>query len=410
MCHDLVRAPVDPGDGQEGSLLELRGHTEMIRGLNFSADGRLLASTSEDGTLRAWDCGVGDELAKLDFDTATTSFTRDGTRLGVGYGAGRLSQVRLERSPVLHGFRPEPVTEMPQVVSFFPDGLTLACLGANQVFRCAVPDGRVLAELPFLRPHSIQTESANSGGLLISGADGVLRFDLASLQPSSILPASRWGLDGLTISADGRRLAASDNAGQRVAIWPAGAVDGTSVKFLRAESTGTGMIALAPDGTKIALAYRYDPGLVVLEVASEKIVRRLELPPRHALAWSPDGRWLAACGSSAPLWDTATWERVPLPALESNHPPAGDVAFSSPENGASRWLAVVAGGNRVALVDLARREIAVTLEAPSGRLIYKLDFSPDDRWLAAACARGEIQLWDLRVVNGRKDQGQGVRR
>ena len=245
--------------------------------------------------------------------------------------------------------------------------------------------------------------------MLISGADGVLRFDLASLQPSSILPASRWGLDGLTISADGRRLAASDNAGQRVAIWPAGAVDGTSVKFLRAESTGTGMIALAPDGTKIALAYRYDPGLVVLEVASEKIVRRLELPPRHALAWSPDGRWLAACGSSAPLWDTATWERVPLPALESNHPPAGDVAFSSPENGASRWLAVVAGGNRVALVDLARREIAVTLEAPSGRLIYKLDFSPDDRWLAA-CARGEIQLWDLRVVNGRKDQGQGVRR
>ena len=404
------RVTLWPGDGREGSLVELRGHTEMIRGLNFSADGRLLASTSEDGTMRAWDCAVGDELAMLNFDAATPSFAADGTRIGVGYGAGRLSQLRLERSPVLHGFRPEPLTEMPQVVSFFPDGRTLACLGANEVFRCTVPDGRVLAAFPFPRPHSIQTESANGGGLLISGADGVRRFELASLQPSSILPASRWGLDGLTISADGRWLAASDNAGQRVASWPAGAVDGASVKFLRADSTGTGMVALSPDGSKIALAYRYDPGLVILDVATGKALRRLDLPPRHSLAWSPDGHWLAASGTTAPLWNTSTWERASLPALESNHPPAGDAAFSSLENGVSKWLAVVTGGNRITLIDPVRREVAATLEAPSGRLIYKVRFSPDNRWLAAACARGEVQLWDLQVVNGRKDQGQVVRR
>ena len=397
------------GDGREDSLLELRGHTEMIRGLEFSADGRSLASTSEDGSLRMWDCSAGEELAKLDFDAATPSFAKDGSRIGVGFGAGRLAQIRLERSPVLHGFRPEPVTETPQVVSFFPDGRTLACLGANQVFRCAVPDGRILAGFPFPLPHSIQTESMNGGGLLVSGADGVRRFDLSSLQPSSILPASRWGLDCLTISADGQWLAASDNAGQRAAIWPVGAVDGASVKFLRADSAGTGMIALSPDGTKIALAYRYDPGLVILDVATGKALRRLDLPPRHSLAWSPDGNWLAASGTTSPLWDTSTWERVPLPPLESNHPPAGDVAFASLENGVSKWLAVVTGGNRIALIDPARREVAATLEAPSGRLIYKVRFSPDNRWLATACARGEIQLWDLRVVNGQKDQSQVVR-
>ena len=356
-----------------------------------------------------WDCASGDDVAKLNFDTATPSFARDGTRLGVGYGAGRLAQVRLEPSPVFHSFRPAPAPEVPQAISFFPDGRTLACLGANQVFRCSIPDGRILAEFAFPRPHSIQTEHANGGGLLVSGLSGVRRYDLASSTPSSVLPASRWGLDSLTMSADGKWLAASDNAGQRVAIWPAGAVDGASVKFLRADSAGTGMVALSPDGSKIALAYRYDPGLVILEVATGKILRRLELPPRHSLAWSPDGRWLAACGTTAPLWDTSTWERMPLPDLESNHPPAGDVAFSSLENGVSKWLAVVTGGNRIALIDPVRREVAATLEASSGRLIYKVRFSPDNRWLAVASARGDIQLWDLRVVNGRKDQDQVVR-
>jgi WD40 repeat protein len=242
---------------------------------------------------------------------------------------------------------------------------------------------------------------------------GVRRYDLASPTPASILPASRWGLDSLTTSADGQWLAASDNAGQRVALWPAGATNGAGVKFLRADNTGTGMIALSPDGAKIAVAYRYDPGLVILHSATGKILHRLELPPRHALAWSPDGRWLAACGTTAQLWDTETWERVPMPALESNHPPAGDVAFSWREQGGSKRLAVVTGGNRVTMIDLARREITATLEAPSQRLIYKLDFSPDDRWLAAACARGEIHLWDLAAMNSRIETevaGQQVKR
>ncbi len=395
------RVTVWRGENREGALLELRGHTEMIRGLNFSADGRSLASTSEDGTLRVWDCSVGEELAKLNFDAATPGFTRDGQRIGAGYGAGQLAQIHLERSPVLHTFRPEPTPEVQQMISFFPDGRSLACLGANQVLRCSVPDGRILAEFPFPRPHSIQTEGTNGGGLLVGGMDGVRRYDPAASAPSSILPASRWGLDGLTTSGNGQWLAAADNAGQRVALWPAGATDGAAVKFLRADNTGTGMVALSPDGAKLAVAYRYDPGLVILEVATGKILRRLGLPPRHALAWSPDGRWLAACGTIAPLWDTTTWERVPLPPLDSNHPPAGDAAFSSLEDGSSKWLAIVTGGSRVTLIDLARREITAMIEAPSQRLIYKLDFSSDNHWLAAACARGDIQLWDLAALNFR---------
>jgi WD40 repeat protein len=182
------------------------------------------------------------------------------------------------------------------------------------------------------------------------------------------------------------------------------------VKFVRAGNTGSGQVALSPDATKIAIAFRYEPGLVVLDVATEKILHRLELPPRHAIAWSPDGRWLAGCGTTVPIWNASTWEPLKMPDLESNHPPAGDVAFSSLENGTVKWLAVVTGGHRIALIDPERRSVAATLEAPSGRLIYKVRFSPDNRWLAAACARGEVQLWDLVALNGRMQDVQSVRR
>ncbi len=402
------RVTVWAGAGMDASVFDLRSHTESIRGLSFSAEGRRLASTSEDGTLRVWDCSGGEEIVSLNFDAATASFSPDGTRVGVGFGAGRLAHVRLEPSPLLHGFRPESPPELPQAVSFFPDSLTVACLGPAEVFRCSIPDGRVISRYPFPRPHSIQAESERSGGLLISGLDGVQRYEQSesgsSSMPASILPASRWGLDGLTISADGRWLAASDNAAQRVAVWPVGATNGAGVRFLRADNTGTGEVALAPDGSRIAMAYRYDPGLVILETATGSIQQRLDLPPRHAVAWSPDGRWLAASGSTTPLWDTTNWTRVSLPALEPNHPPAGDAVFSPAEQGVSKWLAAVTGGHRVTLIDLARRAIVATLEAPSGRLIYKLDFSPDRRWLAAACAQGQIQLWDLTVVNAQLER------
>jgi len=36
-------------------LLALRGHTRIVRAVQFSHDGHRLASASEDGTIKVWD-------------------------------------------------------------------------------------------------------------------------------------------------------------------------------------------------------------------------------------------------------------------------------------------------------------------------------------------------------------------
>jgi WD40 repeat protein len=51
----------------------LRGHTDLVRGLAVSPDGRLLASNSEDGTLRVWN--LADRTPRLSLPSNGTVFT-----------------------------------------------------------------------------------------------------------------------------------------------------------------------------------------------------------------------------------------------------------------------------------------------------------------------------------------------
>lgn len=380
-----------------GPPLEFRGHSEGIRALRFSSDGRFLASTSQDGTLHVWDCSAGSGFTSLHLDAGIVGFSTNNTVVGVGTDNGRIGSVQLDPSPLLHRFRPNPPTGLPQVVSVAADSKSVFCLTDIGILQTSLPEGRTLGFVPRLKPQGVAVDPASPNRFYSASAAGILLHNPdAALAPTSITPASTQGWDALAVSAHSPWMAASDVASSRIALWRS-EPSATSIRpRLRPVEHGAGSLAFSPDGTRLAMGFRHHPGVQILNGQSDAIEVRLPLPGGQTLAWSPDGRWLVASGATHVLWDTQSWTVNTLPQIAPCAPPAGAAAFSPSLPGqATGFLALASAGNRVVLVELASRTIVATLEAPEGRVLYQLSFSPDLRWLLAASAQGEIQAWDI---------------
>lgn len=82
-----------------GQARALRGHTKTVACVDFAPDGRTLASTSEDGTLRFWDVATGVERKRLNPGIGALhwiAFAPDGLTLALTSDKGHLVLVDLD--------------------------------------------------------------------------------------------------------------------------------------------------------------------------------------------------------------------------------------------------------------------------------------------------------------------------
>lgn len=346
----------------------LRGHSEEITSLRFSADNRYIATTSLDNAARFWRTSDGRLEAVLSGHSVnvwSVAFSPDGRRLATADESGeiRLWSVETGGHTAAYIFAGAPAT-----------GLAVTDAGVAVV--------GATGEVALWKPES-ESVRLFASRIASDPADAPQWTALAPSSPEESLIALG--------SADGRIALLNTSSGEMNAEW-------------LAHENGVAALLFSHEGSLISTG---GDGVVRIWDAATGAERSTLAGHRgsvNSLALTPDGHTLISGGSDGTvrMWDlpTQTLSQTLWTDLL-----ATDTLSATSESAVSPFLAVAvsadgqtiaAGGHNRAIVlwDLGTSPPTRSL-LPLSASVRALAFSPDGRRLASGDEGGVLRLWDL---------------
>ncbi|MFA0731880.1 MAG: hypothetical protein LKKZDAJK_001570 [Candidatus Fervidibacter sp.] len=228
--------------------------------------------------------------------------------------------------------------------------------------------------------------------LLVGGYGEIVVWDLSEGQL-----AGRWGnlsgtVTAMAVSKDGRRVAVASGAPQQSATVTVLDEGGATVARFTDPQDLVYSLAFSPDGKWLAAASA-DKAVYVWDLAAGKLAKALKEQADWMLgvAFSADGKWLAAGGADrlARIFDVANWQLV----RKLEHP---ETVFRLAFQPNGHLLAVAIGGLSERGIWIWNAENGQRVRTLGGMKEPVLDvaFSPDGKLLAAAVADGTVRLYD----------------
>jgi WD40 repeat protein len=409
-----VRWCIDLGLIEDMDVIDLKS----VDWLTYSPDGKAVAVGDRDGTVKLWDLEtwqVRKPFAQQPRAVRALAFAPDGRAL-VTVGGEPVRWVRVHPAAGLRGYyvhlargssaqavqlwdvrsrRPLASLPTPQDVELYslawsPDGRAVAAGGAGGtlwLWDAAKREGR---------PPRFTSEPARAYWNVVQGLIDV-----------NIPVGPHFTEHVLSVAFDpaGKVLATVNERGN-LQLWDA--ASGEQRALVPGERKQRACVAFAPDGR--LLACNNGPAVEVWEVAGpggEALERpalrhRLSGPAGVAvrcLAWSPDGRALAAGGADwcVRLWDVAGGREKA--ELRGHTDAVFSVAFAP----SGKTVATGGGDGAVKLWQAASGQELATLEGHSGKVL-SVAFAPDGKTLAtggeAADGSGEVYLWSAASPRG----------
>ncbi|HKB03901.1 MAG TPA: protein kinase [Gemmataceae bacterium] len=287
--------------------------------------------------------------------------------------------------------------------AFAPDGKTVASVAWDGTLRLWDMAARKERANYRLATTGLSVAYSKDGKLLATGESGVSNRKDGRLNTTSNLtlwdPATgqkqntfrvSYSVDSLAFRPDGKTLAAGCFGGIR--LLDVGT--GQELAFLKGHSWATYVVAFSPDGKWVAAKGDGDR-IVVWDADTHAQVAALDghTSLTHALAFSPDSKTLATENiNTVMLWDTATWKRRAI--LDGHKSHIWSVAFA-PDGGT---LASGSGDNTVKVWDATTGREVAALNTGGARSVA---YSPDGQFIATASYDtdrkiGLVKVWPAR--------------
>ena len=428
-------------------LVLLTGDVDPVKSVIFSPDGRTLASKSGQGPIRLWDARTGQRKRIITGHTIvrptgdSISFSPDGLTLATGNHDGTIRLWDVTTGAHLRTFTGQ--TESVSIVLFSPDGRTLASatwdgnihlwnmvtgaykriLAGHTSFITDIsfsPDGRTLASgstdetirlwdtLTGANKHTLTVGkyryvnrvsfSPNGRTLVGGGYQAIYFWNPVTGQLEKTIRGHSGRINGVSFSPNGAVLASSDES--EIHFWDGGTKQ--HIKSITGHRGSILSLTFSPNGQMIAnqssdKIYLWD---AVTGARLNTLTGDTSGRYYYSVAFSPDGRTLAAGGSTArsdshspiDLWDTVTGAHLrslmgsTVSVYSIAYSPDGRTLASGGHDGTARLWDVVTGARLHTLAGHADR-------------VNSVAFSQNGQILASGSGDGTIRFWDVRTGN-----------
>ncbi|HEY1189538.1 MAG TPA: WD40 repeat domain-containing protein [Gemmata sp.] len=385
-------------------LRSFQGHMTKVTAVAVRGDSRQVASASDDGAVRVWDLNTVDEHKALTDSKESlwsVAVSPNGKWVAAA-GADRAIRVYALETGKLEATLDAGAAMTS--LAFLPDSNRLVAAGGNRAVRVwDLAAKKVLKELTGHALAVLAVGASDDGQLVVSGsADATVRgFD-----PGTGKELWKWGSRkaacAVAVRKGGKQVAVGIADGGLAVLDVTGAAP-RELAALPAHTAGTTCVAFSPDGNRLATVGG-DGALRVWSVGEDGALAQLvrfegqvtstgaAAAPLSAVAFSPDGRYVATAGADAivRVWDIQT--KSETRGLRGHTDWVTAVAFSP--NG--QFLVSVAAekDNALRIFELPPLDGA---NAAGGHVlaVNAVAVSPNGKLVATASVDQTIKIWDI---------------